>query len=396
MTTAKVIGLRGDDAVAYAVKQCNVDCIAAYPITPQTIIVETLSKFVSNGEMNAKYINVESEHSAMSATIGACLAGGRVFTATASQGLALMHEVLYAASGLRCPIVLAVANRALSAPINIHCDHSDVMGSRDSGWVILFAENCQEAYDLTILAFKLAEDEDILLPVMVNLDGFILSHSLERVEVIPDEEVKRWLPPRQAKYKVDPKNPITFGVFSLFDSYFEIKRGQEEAMRMVLKKIPEIYDKFYELSGRQYSNLVKYKMDDAEHVIVVLGSTAGTARHAADRLREGGIKAGVLSLHLFRPFPTKEVQKSLSNTKTVTVMDRAISFGAQGGPLFEDIATALYDTPNRPLIASYIYGLGGRDITSRQIREAVRKSIQAQEEGKKIIRMGFIGVKGGE
>jgi len=321
---------------------------------------------------------------------------GRVFTATASQGLALMHEVLYAASGLRCPIVLAVANRALSAPINIHCDHSDVMGSRDSGWVILFAENCQEAYDLTILAFKLAEDEDILLPVMVNLDGFILSHSLERVEVIPDEEVKRWLPPRQAKYKVDPKNPITFGVFSLFDSYFEIKRGQEEAMRMVLKKIPEIYDKFYELSGRQYSNLVKYKMDDAEHVIVVLGSTAGTARHAADRLREGGIKAGVLSLHLFRPFPTKEVQKSLSNTKTVTVMDRAISFGAQGGPLFEDIATALYDTPNRPLIASYIYGLGGRDITSRQIREAVRKSIQAQEEGKKIIRMGFIGVKGGE
>ncbi|MFB0568287.1 MAG: pyruvate ferredoxin oxidoreductase, partial [Nitrososphaeria archaeon] len=366
----KVVGMTGDEAVAYAAKQSNVDVIAAYPITPQTIIVERLSEYYANGEIKAKYINVESEHSAMSGCIGASLAGARVFTATASQGLALMHETLYAASGLRCPIVMAVACRALSAPINIHGDHSDVMGSRDSGWIQIFTENPQEAYDVTLAAFKLAEKENVLTPAMVNLDGFITSHALERVEVLDDQTLASYLPPRKARMKLDPENPLTLGVFALYDYYFEFKRQQVEAMKEAHKEMTQIWTGFREISGRRYSNIRNYKLGDADVAVITMGSTSGTARYAVDKLRSIGVKAGSIAIRLFRPFPVKELRRALEGIKAVAVLDRAASFGAPMGPLYSDVAAVFYDVPRHPTIVDFVYGLGGRDITVDMIAHA--------------------------
>lgn len=378
----KIAGLSGNEAVAQAVKQCNVDVVAAYPITPSTIVVERISEYVANGEIDTEYICVESEHSAMSACIGASLTGARAFTATSSQGLAYMHEMLYIAAGLRCPIVMAVANRALSAPLNIHCDHSDVFASRDCGWIQLWAENVQETYDCIFEAFKIAEDPKVTLPTMVCFDGFVISHALERVELIGDEDVGRFLPRREVAYSLDPQRPITVGALVLPDYYFEIKRQQEEVMKASFATIRAVKEQFEKLSGRGHDIIQPYRMEDAEAAVLCLGSTAGQARVAVDELRREGKKVGVLKLHLYRPFPVKELVEAVRGLEVLAVLDRAYSSGAVGGPLFSDICAALYGLSERPHIFDVAYGLGGRDISVADLKKVFAKSFEVVRAGR--------------
>ncbi|MCD6529568.1 pyruvate ferredoxin oxidoreductase [Candidatus Bathyarchaeota archaeon] len=389
----KVIGLTGDEAVAYAVKQCNVDVVAAYPITPQTVIVEAFSEYVFNGEVDTEFVCVESEHSAMSACVGASLTGARVFTATASQGLALMHEILYIASSLRCPIVMGVVNRALSAPINIHGDHSDMMGSRDCGWIQIYAENVQEAYDWTIQAFKIAEDKEVLLPVTVNLDGFILSHSIEGVKVLEDEDVAGFLPPREPEYTIDPNNPVTVGALALPNYYFEFKVQQDYSLRNSFKVIKKALSEYEELSGRKYDILHSYGMEDAEIAIMCLGSTAGTARYVAKRLREKGVRVGVLKPWIYRPFPEKEIIEAVKDVKALAVMDRACSFGAPYAPLGSDVTSALYKSGLEVPVLNYVYGLGGRDVSPFDIEAVVNETLEAAKTGEVKEHLKFLGVR---
>jgi pyruvate ferredoxin oxidoreductase alpha subunit len=383
------IGLNGDEAVAYAVMHADVDVVAAYPITPQTIIVEKLSEFIFNGELDAEMIHVESEHSALSAVIASALAGARSYTATASQGLALMYELLYVASGLRAPVVMTLGNRAFSAPINIHCSHDDAYAVRDSGWIQFFAESVQEAYDLTLVSFKVAEDERILLPVLVNLDGFILTHSVEPLNIFNGiDDVKEFLPPRKMVNVIDPSSPRTYGALALPDYYMEIKMQQADAMKRVKPYIVEILDSYGEFSGRTYSLIKPFYTDDAEIIIIVLGSTAGTLRYMVRKWREGGEKVGLLSLTLYRPFPVEEVINIVKDTGTLIVMDRSYSFGSPGGQLYMDVAAALSKYRLSPRLVNVIYGLGGRDFTpdmaNRMLRDVKTKDIDEM----------WIGVRG--
>jgi len=389
----KLIGLNGDSAVALAAKQAKVEAISAYPITPQTIIVEKLSEYVYNGELDAAFIPVESEHSAMSAAIGAALTGARTFTATASQGLALMYEIIYIAASLRLPIVMAIGNRAFSAPINIHASHDDAYAARDSGWINMFSENVQEAYDLTLQAFKIAEDERVLLPTIVNLDGFILTHSMEGLYVFDDSDVDKFLPPRKVINPVDPENPITFGPLALFDYYMEIKRQQAEAMVNSLPVIKEVFKEFSEFSGREYDTVKTYGMDDAEAAVIVMGATAGTVRTVARQLREKGKKVGVVSLHLYRPFPVEDLQKVLSGVKAVAVMDRSYSFGSPFAQLGMDVASTLVTMKNPPQMFNVIYGLGGRDVPPWDVEKIFDLALKVAETGKVKQRQVWVGVR---
>jgi len=389
----KVVGLNGDEVVAYAAKQSGVDVVAAYPITPQTIIVELFARYVADGEVQGEYVCVESEHSAMSACVGASLAGARVFTATASQGLALMHEMLYIASGLRCPIVMAVANRALSAPINIHGDHSDMMGSRDCGWIQIYAENAQEAYDWTIQAFKIAEAPELLLPVSVNLDGFTISHSMEGVRVLEDGDVAGFLPPRKAEVTLNPDKPITVGALVLPDYYFEFKAQQEEAMKRVPQMVTRVAESYASVSGRRYGILNTYGMEDAEAAIVCLGSTAGTARTVAKELRKEGLKVGVVKLWLYRPFPVGEIVSAIRGVKALAVLDRALSFGAPYSALAADIIAALYQSSTSVKLFNVVYGLGGRDATPSDMKSIFKELIEIAKTGKVITPVRFVGVR---
>ena len=390
MTT---VGLTGDEAIAYAVKQSKVDVVAAYPITPQTIIVERFSKYVADGEVHTAYVCVESEHSAISASIGASVAGARVFTASASQGLALMHEMLYIASGLRCPIVMGVANRALSAPINIHGDHSDMMGSRDSGWVQIYAENAQESYDWTIMAFKIAEDKDVQLPVSVNLDGFVISHCMEGVDVLEDGAVEKFLQTRKPLFTVDPEKPITIGSLCFTDYYFEFKRQQVEAMCSVPATLDRVCKDYRSVAGRNYGFLETFGMEDAQAAIICLGSTAGTAREVARKLRAQGKKVGVVKLWLYRPFPVEDVSSALKNVKTVAVLDRAISFGAPFGALCSDVVSVLHTVKESPKIFNVIYGLGGRDIQPSDIELVFNEALETARTGVVKEKTMFLGVR---
>lgn len=389
--TKKFIEATGNLAVAYAVKQVGVDFISAYPITPQTIIVEALSQYVADGALKAKFVNVESEHSALSACIGASIAGARVFTATSSQGLVLMFEELPVASGLRLPIVMALSMRALSAPINIHNDHSDFMSVRDQGWIMLSAEDAQEIYDLTIMAFKIAENEKVLLPTIVAMDGFTISHALQRVDVLEDEDVKKFVGERKPKYRIDVDDPLTFGPLALTDSYFEFKRQQHEAFKNSKEVIMEVFNEYEKLSGRKYEPLKKFMMDDAEVAIVAMGSTVGTARIAARKLREEGIKAGVVGFTLFRPTPRKEINETLRKVKTIAVLERHLSLGAVAGPHYMDIVCSL-DKKDSIKIYDYVYGLGGRDITARMIIDTVRRTIEKAEKNEPM-EVEFVGVR---
>ncbi|MEM3627090.1 MAG: transketolase C-terminal domain-containing protein [Candidatus Bathyarchaeia archaeon] len=378
----EVLALNGDEAVAYAAKQSDVDIVAAYPITPQTIIVERFSEYVANGEVETEFVCTESEHSALTACLAASVTGARAFTASASAGLALMHEMLFVTSGCRAPVVMAIANRALSAPLNIHGDHSDTMAQRDGGWIQIYVENAQEAYDSVIQAFKIAENPEVLLPVIVGLDGFTLSHTLENVSTLPDEIVKKFIGTRRfpdvtnhegknVPFRLDPENPTTMGPIALPNYYFEFKRQQEEAMKNALRVIQQVNDEYGQISGRRYGNglLDAYRLEDAEIATVCLGSTAGTVKAVVDELREEGIRAGLLRIRVFRPFPMEGIVEVLANLKAVAVMDKCISFGGNGGPVFHEVRHALYDSPKRPHVVNYIYGLGGRDTSLSQIRQ---------------------------
>ncbi len=380
----KLIALEGNAAVALAMKQINPDVIAAYPITPQTEIVMYFSQYVADGVVDTEYVTVESEHSAMSACIGASASGARVMTATSSQGLALMWEMMYIASAARTPIVMPIVNRALSGPINIHGDHSDAMGARDSGWIMLFSENVQEAYDNTIQAIRIAEDPRVRLPVAVNLDGFITSHAVEVLETLPDEEVKAFV--RESKpwgrTLLDVDNPITMGPVALTDSYMEFKRNQREVIDNVMPVILEIGEEFNKLTGRKYSIYEEYKLEDADVAIAVMNSTAGTTRVVVDELRNKGIKAGLLKLRVFRPFPYKELVEALSHLKAVAVLDKADSMGSLGGPLFGELRSAFYEAKNKPLMLNYIFGLGGRDVTPDLIHKAYKETYKVLETGR--------------
>jgi pyruvate ferredoxin oxidoreductase alpha subunit len=401
----KMVGINGDEAAAYALKQCNVDLLSAYPITPQTIIVEKFSEYVANGEVETEFVTVESEHSAMSVCIGGAAAGGRVCTATASAGLALMHEMVFIAASHRLPIVMTVASRALSGPINIHPDHSDSMAERDSSWIQLYAENPQEVYDTVIQAFKIAEDPTVQLPCMVMFDGFIVSHTLQNVSVLPDNVVAKFVGQRripkinvmgrETEYKLDVENPITMGPLALFDYYFEHKRQQEEAIKNAKQIICDVNDEFAQVSGRKYGNglLQQYGFEDAELSIICLGSTAGTIRTVIEEYRTKGIKVGVIRLKTFRPFPENELKTALRNVKAVAVLDRSGGYGAIGGPVFNELRSILYDCKERPFIVNYIYGLGGRDVTPKLIKKVYEDLRNIVKTGQVKENVKFLGVR---
>lgn len=403
MERQTLIGLNGDEASAYAAKQVNPDVVAAYPITPQTIIVERYSEYVANGLVDTEFVSVESEHSALSCCIGAAAAGARAFTATAANGLALMWEMTYIAASLRLPIVMAVANRALSGPINIHNDHSDAMGARDSGWIQLWCENSQEVYDACLEAWRIGEHPDVQLPVMVCLDGFTLSHTMENVMTLPDEDVKNFVGERrfitvrghmgETELRLNPDVPITMGPFDLQDFYFEHKMQQIEAMKGALRAIPEVDSEYAKISGRSYALVHPYMLDDADFAIVGLGSTMGTTMYVVDRLREKGVKAGLLKIRAFRPFPVEELIDAVGDVPAIGVLDRAVSFGAPGGPLYEEVKTAFYDEGRKPLIAGYIYGLGGRDASPEHVRSIFSSLEKIRAEGKVTDEVNYVGVR---
>ena len=375
-SSQEIVGYNGDEAVALAAKQSNVAVVSAYPITPQTIIVERFSEFVANGEVDTEYICVESEHSALSACIGSSVCGVRVFTATSSQGLALMHEVLYAASGLRCPIVMAVANRALSAPINIHGDHSDMMGSRDCGWIQVYVENVQEAYDWTILAFKIAEDQKTQLPITVNLDGFTLTHSMEDLKVLRDEDVGKFVGIRRAEVKLDASNPMTFGGLALPEYYYEIKRQQEQALQEAHPVTEKVLEEFCNLTGRRYGLVEAYATEDADSAILCLGSTAGTAREAVDQLRAQGKKVGAIKIWLYRPLPKDEILDATKGLKSIVVLDRSMSFGAPLNPVCSDIVATLHEAGRDTKVVNAVLGIGGRDISVKDLSGALETALE--------------------
>jgi len=398
-----LMGINGDEAAAYATKQVNPDVVAAYPITPQTIIVERFSEYVANGEVDTEFVAVESEHSALSTSVGAAAAGARAFTATAANGFALMWEIIYIAASLRLPIVMAVANRAMSGPINIHNDHSDSMGGRDSGWIQIYCENSQEVYDACIEAWRIGEHTDVQLPVMVCLDGFTLSHTMENVLTLPDEAVREFVGERRfitvgghmgkVELRLDPEAPLSMGPLDLQDYYFEHKLQQVEAMKHALRAIPEVDAEYAKVSSRRYGMLHPYRMEDADVVLMGLGSTMGTVRYVVDELREEGVKAGMLKMRVFRPFPTEELIKVVGDTPVVGVLDKAASFGAPGGPLYEEVKTAFYDKAKRPLIADYIYGLGGRDASPSLIRDVFMRLEEIRSRGEVTEKVSYMGVR---
>ncbi len=368
--------LSGNEATAIAMKQINPDVVAAFPITPSTEIPQYFSTFVSNGEVDTEFVAVESEHSAMSATIGAEAAGARAMTATSANGLSLMWEMIYIASSLRLPIVMALVNRAVSGPLNIHNDHSDAMGVRDAGWIMLFSENNQEAYDNMLMAHRIAEHKDVQLPVMVCQDGFITSHSIENIELENDEEVKKFVGQYKPEhYLLNDKEPIAIGPLDLQAYLFEHKAQQAEAMKNAKKVIKEVAEEFEKWTGRKYEFFEKYKLNDAEIAIVCMNSTAGTTKAVVDELREKGVKAGLLKLRMFRPFPAEEIAEALQGLKAVAILDKADSLNAAGGALFEDVTSAMYINKKQVPMVNYIYGIGGRDTTTMQI-ESVYNDLQ--------------------
>jgi len=390
---ARVGAVTGNEAVAEALRQINPDVCAAYPITPQTELMQRFAAFVANGKVDTELILVESEHSAMSACIGAAAAGGRVVTATCGPGLALMWEMLYVASGMRLPIVMPVVNRALSAPLNIHGDHSDAMGARDTGWIQLWSENAQEAYDNAIQAVRIAEDMEIRLPTMVCMDGFVISHSIERAAYLDDETVKAFI----GEYKplnplLDLDHPKSFGPLILPDLYHEYKRAQHEVMTRVKDIVLAVAAEFEKVSGRRYSLFEAYRLDDAEIGLVILNSAAGTAKDVVDAFRERGIKAGLLKPRLFRPFPYEEVAQVLKGLKAVAVMDRADSFGGYG-PVFMEVCSALYPLAERPVVINKIYGLGGRDFLPQHAEAVLMELEEIARTGKTKITKEYIGVR---
>lgn len=391
----KTIAKTGNEAMAYAMKQINPDVVAAYPITPATEIVQIFSNYVADGEVDTEFVAVESEHSALSACVGASLAGGRVMTSTASQGLALMHEILYIAAGNRLPIVIALVNRSLSAPINIHCDHSDTMGSREAGWMQLYCANSQEAYDSLIIALKVAEQTAV--PAIVSTDAFIISHAMERLEVLEDAQVQQFIGEYKPRFSaLDLENPKTFGPLDLQDYFFEHKRAQIDDFSKVLGTYNKVAQEYAELSGRYYPALEEYKTDDADVAIFTAGSTADTAKEVVDGLREQGRNVGLVRMRMWRPLPVEEIKAALGKFKAVAVMDRSDTMADFGGPVFLETRGILYDAKKKPLLTDYVYGLGGRNIEISDILRVYDEIEQVAKQGKIDKLITYLGVRGEE
>ncbi|MCX8188992.1 MAG: ferredoxin oxidoreductase [Nitrososphaeria archaeon] len=388
----KTILLSGNTALSYAVKQLDVDVISAYPITPQTTMVEKLSEYVANGELNAEFIPVESEHSALSSVLAASAAGARVFTSTSSQGLLLMHEIMFITAGLRLPVVMGIADRAVSAPINIWNDHSDIMAQRDTGWISFFAESAQESYDRTIQAYRIAEDENVHLPVNLNFDGFILTHTYEPVTPIEDELVLKYAPKKRRKLVLDPNNPMTFGGLGSPEYYFEAKYQAIKALENSLKTIIGADKEYAKISGRGYGLYNAYMTEDSDTILVSLGSIGGSIREIVRRMRRNGSKVGSLSLKLFRPFPAKELAEVLSKTKSIVVLDKASSPGAIGGPLFLEIQATLKSFDLNVPVIDIIAGLGGREIGPDDIRLMFNRGLKVASEKKVDRLLDYVGV----
>ena len=387
----KLVALSGNEAVAYAFKQARPHVAAVFPITPQTEMMHQYAEFVANGESTTEMILVESEHSAMSAAVGSAAAGARTFTATSSAGFALMWEVLYIAASLRLPICMAMVNRALSGNINIHCDHSDSMGGRDTGWIQLFAENAQEAYDNALMAWRISEHEDVRLPVMVNYDGFIISHTADSLYMLPDDEAYKFIGKSKPSYALlDVENPITVGPLDLTDYYFEHKASQIGAYDKAVDVIAQVSEEFGQLTGRHYDLCEEYMMDDAEMVMVLVGSSAGTAKDVIDEYRDQGVKVGLLKIRMFRPFPVKFIAEKLAGRKAVCVLDRSASFGGQGGPVFMEVRSAMYGQ-NVP-VHGYIYGLGGRDFDLKTVATVI-EDLQKSAAGETMQDVSLLGIR---
>ncbi|MCQ2749601.1 MAG: pyruvate ferredoxin oxidoreductase [Clostridia bacterium] len=362
--------LSGNEAVATAMRQINPDVVAAFPITPSTEVPQYFSSFVNNGKVTTEFIPVESEHSAMSACIGASAAGARAMTATSSNGMSLMWEMLYIAAGARLPIVLNLINRAVSAPLNIHNDHSDSMGARDAGWIQLYAESNQEAYDNMLMCNRIAEDPSVMLPIMNCQDGFITSHGIEAIDLVDDEDVKKFVGEYNPEsYLLKDGEPMASGPLSLPTHTFEQKRSQAEAMKRAAKVIEKVTKEFGDMTGRYYGNIECYNMGDAERAVVLINSTAGTAKYVCDRLREKGEKVGVVKIRVFRPFPLDDIVTALRTCKAVAVLDKTDSCNGAGGPLFTEVRSALYNEIVKPDIVNYIYGIGGRDVKTSDIEK---------------------------
>lgn len=386
--------LSGNEAVAEALRQINPDVMAAFPITPSTEIPQYFSKLVANGQVDSEFIPVESEHSAMSAVIGSQSAGARSVTATSSAGMALMWEELYLAASNRLPCVLTLVNRALSGPININCDHSDSMGARDSGWIQIYAENNQEVYDNLCMAYRIAEHKDVMLPVMICQDGFITSHAVENIVLNEDEDVKNFVGEYNPENSLlNPECPMAVGPYSVTNYYFEAKRAQAEALKNAKQVTLDVAKEYAKISGREYGLFEEYKMDDAEYAVVIIGSAAGTAKDAVDELRKQGIKAGLIKIRLFRPFPAEEIAESLKNIKAVALMDRTESYNDNCGPIGSEVTTALYRAGSNALAVNYVYGLGGRDVKVSDMVEVYKELVKTAEAGKVENPYRYMGVR---
>ncbi len=393
MAEVKVLSANGNQMVAEAYRQAEPDALFAYPITPQTTIVENFAKYVANGRVHTEYVTVESEHSSMSACIGSCAAGARTFTATSSQGLAYMVEELPIASGMRLPIILANANRAISAPININCDHSDVMLAANCGWLMFFAENAQEAYDNTLIAIRSAEDRRVLLPAITALDGFITTHAMERCELMDDAIVADFVGERDALYPLlDTANPVAMGSYTNAEPHYEVKKSQRAAMEAARAVIKEYGDKWAQVSGRAFDMVDCYECDDAEYVVVVIGSCAGNVRHVARQLRAQGKKVGVARIRVYRPFPAAELVQALGSAKAVAVLDRSETYGGQMGPLALETAAALFKAGKSLPLKNYLYGLGGPDITLADM-ERVYSELEGVAAGSVDTSIAYLGAK---
>lgn len=386
------VGLEVSLACAEAVGLCNADVIAAYPITPQTHIVEHLSELVAGGQLDAEFVPVESEHSAMSCCIGSSAAGARTFTSTSSQGLALMHEILFIAPALRLPIVMAIANRSLSGPISIWNDHSDIMAERDIGWIQTFAENGQEVVDLTLHAFKVAEDKRVCLPMAVNLDGFILTHVIEPIEMPDQEEVDAYLPPFEPSQSLDPANPISMGMVGMPEVYTEAKKATMAALEDSYSVIMEHWEGMAEQFGRTYKPIESYRTDDADTVFVTMGSLGETVMSAVDQMRDDGMKVGQVRIRLWRPFPVEEFMKAIAGAKTLVVIDRALSPGLPAGPVATELRGLMYAKGAKQYVANFVCGLGGRDVTRSQFIEMLDTAQKAAASGEEMS-CQMVGVK---
>ncbi len=376
-------GMEVSIAAAEAVKQANVDVIAAYPITPQTHIVEHLSEVVANGEMDAEFVCVESEHSALSVCVGASAAGARTFTCTSSQGLALMNEIVFIVPGLRLPIVMILANRTISAPLSIWNDHSDAMMIRDSGWIQYFVENGQESYDHVFISYRLAEDRDVIMPVIINMDGFILTHMIEPINMIEQEKIDKFLPVYKPLYSLHPDHPVSMGAFAMPGVFTETKKAHEFAIQSSMPKILETWKAFGDMTGRYYSPVETYKTENADILLVTMGSFGETASIAVDKMKEDGKSVGLVKIRLWRPFPFDEFKKAVKNAKILVVIDRAVSVGGPRGPVASELRSALYGVENRPSVYSFVAGISGRDVTPSDYIKMTDKAEREISNGNK-------------